>query len=190
MRCCVVGTYSVPESIRRMKPAGTMVKNISGYYYVYEYKTITDENGKRKTVMGKSIGTIKADKGFVPNDNYARNVEMTSLEFGQYAVVLANSKNTLQLLEEFFNPIDASRIYCTALIHFVNGFAYLTEVSRYYEMSYLGVKYPGLKLGYKALSSLYDDLGRRQTNVLAMEAALLCPTSNCGNSSEASLLAE
>ena len=173
MRCCFVGNYSVPESIRRMKPPGTMVKNISGYYYVYEYKTTTDGNGKRKTVMGKSIGTIKPDKGFIPNDNYARDVEMTSLEFGQYAVVIANSKNTLKLLEEFFNPIDASRIYCTAAIHFINGFTYLTEVSRYYEMSYLGVVFPGLKLGYKALSSLYDNLGRRQTNVLAMEAALV-----------------
>ena len=173
-----MGTYSVPESIRRMKPAGTMVKIINGYYYVYEYKTVTDENGRRKTIMGKSIGTIKADKGFVPNDNYSRDVEMTSLEFGQYAVVLSNSQNTLQLLEEFFNPIDALRIYCTAVIHFINGFAYLTEVNRYYEMSYLGVKYPGLKLGYKALSSLYDDLGRRQTNVLAMEAALVSRSSH------------
>ena len=161
-----MGSYSVPASIRRMKPPGTMVKNISGYYYVYEYKSATDVNGKCKTVMGKSIGTIKPDKGFIPNDNYARDVEMTSLEFGQYAVVLANSKNTLKLLEEFFNPIDASRIYCTAVIHFINGFTYLTEVSRYYEMSYLGVVFPGLKLGYKALASLYDDLGRRQANVL------------------------
>ena len=178
MRCCFVGDYSVPESIRKMKPPGTMVKNISGYYYVYEYKTETDESGKRKTVMGKSIGTIKTGKGFVPNDNYARDIEMTSMEFGQYAPVLANSQNTLQLLEEFFNPIDASRIYCTAVIHFINGFTYLTEVSRYYEMSYLSLKYPGLKLGYKALSALYDDLGRRQTNVLAMEAALVSRSSH------------
>ncbi len=168
-----MGNYSVPESIRKMKPAGTMVKNISGYYYVYEYKTVIDESGRRKTAMGKNIGSIKPDKGFIPNDNYARDVEMTSLEFGQYAVVLANSKGTLQLLEEFFNPIDAARIYCTAVIHFVHGFTYLTEVSRYYEMGYLSLRFPGLKLGYKALSSLYDDLGRRQTNVLAMEAALV-----------------
>ena len=91
-----MGNYSVPESIRKMKPAGTMVKNISGYYYVYEYKTIVDENGNRKTAMGKNIGSIKPEKGFIPNDNYARDVEMTSLEFGQYAVVLANSRGTLQ----------------------------------------------------------------------------------------------
>ena len=168
-----MGSYAVPESIRKMKPAGTMVKTISGHYYVYEYKTVIDETGKRKTVMGKCIGSIQPDKGFLPNDNFARVVEMTSLEFGQYAIVLANTQKTLQLLQEFFHPVDALRIYCTAVIHFIHGFTYLTEVSRYYEMSYLSLKYPGLKLGYKALSSLYDDLGRRQTQVLAMEAALV-----------------
>ena len=165
--------YAVPEAIRKLKPVGTMVKNIKGHYYAYEYKSIVDETGKRRTVMGKCVGTISEAKGFLPNDNYARDVEMTSLEFGQYALVLANTQKTLQLLREFFHPEDALRIYCTAVIHFIHGFTYLTEVSRYYEMSYLSLKYPGLKLGYKALSSLYDDLGRRQTQVLAMEAALV-----------------
>ena len=105
-----MGRYAVPESIRKMKPAGTMVKTISGHYYVYEYKSVIGETGKRKTVMGKCIGSILADKGFLPNDNYARDVEMTSLEFGQYAIVLANTQKTLQILQEFFHPVDALRI--------------------------------------------------------------------------------
>lgn len=33
-----------------------MVNNISGHYYVYEYSNYTDENGKRHTKMGRSIG--------------------------------------------------------------------------------------------------------------------------------------
>ena len=32
-----MGNYSVPEAIRKCKPSGTMVKRISGHYYVYEY---------------------------------------------------------------------------------------------------------------------------------------------------------
>lgn len=44
-----MGNYSVPESIRKYKPKGTMVKRISDYYYVYEYSNYTDENGKRHT---------------------------------------------------------------------------------------------------------------------------------------------
>lgn len=86
-----MGRYAVPESIRKMKPAGTMVKTITGHYYFYDYKTVIDEKGKRKTVIGKCVGSIQSDKGFLPNGNYARDVEMTSLKFGQYAIVLANT---------------------------------------------------------------------------------------------------
>lgn len=164
--------YVVPESIRKYKPTGTMVKAINGYYYVYEYKTVKDENGNRRTQMGKSIGTIKEGVGFVPNSNYSSDDEITSLEFGEYALVLQNSQKTLKLLMDYFNPLDALRIYCTAVIHFINGFTYLCDVSKYYEMSYLSLKYPGLKLGYTALSELYDSLGRRQGNVLKLEQAL------------------
>ena len=48
-----MGKYSVPESIRQQKPKGTMVKNISGHYYVYEYSNYTDSKGQRRTKMGK-----------------------------------------------------------------------------------------------------------------------------------------
>ena len=51
-----MGNYSVPESIRKYKPKGTMVKRISGYYYVYEYASFMGEDGKRHTKMGKVIG--------------------------------------------------------------------------------------------------------------------------------------
>ena len=69
-RSTYMGAYSVPESIRQLKPKGTMVKNISGHYYVYEYSNYTDENGKRHTKMGRSIGSIKEGIGFIPNNTF------------------------------------------------------------------------------------------------------------------------
>ena len=48
-----MGDYSVPAEIRALKPKGTMVKNINGYYYVYQFSSYRDENGKRKTKTGK-----------------------------------------------------------------------------------------------------------------------------------------
>ena len=36
------GKYAVPQEIRDQKPRGTMVKKISGKYYVYEMKNIKD----------------------------------------------------------------------------------------------------------------------------------------------------
>lgn len=168
-----MGNYSVPEFIRKFKPKGTMVKVISGHYYVYEYSTIKGPDGKRRTKMGRALGTIKEGIGFVPNNNLVSDAEISTLEFGEYAVVLANSAKTLGLLNRCFNPEDAVRIYVTALIHFVQGFTYLKDIRSYYEMSILSLKYPSLKLGYSALSSLYDDLGRRQGNVLRLEETLV-----------------
>ena len=105
-----MGKYSVPESIRKLKPKGTMVKAISGHYYVYEYTNYTGEDGKRHTKMGKLIGSIREGIGYVPNDSFVRGSEISTLEFGEYALVAANSGKTLGMLRECFNPVDALRI--------------------------------------------------------------------------------
>ena len=168
-----MGNYSVPEEIRKQKPKGTMVKNISGHYYVYEYTGYTDENGKRKTKMGRAIGSIKPGIGFVPNDNRNTDLEISTLDFGDYALAVANSGECLRMLKEHFNAEDAVTIYTVALIHFLNQFTHLKDVKKYYDMSCLSVLYPGLKLSYSALSELYDSLGRRQGNVLAFEQSLV-----------------
>ena len=173
-----MGKYSVPESIRKLKPKGTMVKNISGYYYVYEYSNYTGEDGKRHTKMGKSIGSIKEGIGFIPNNTFAAESEISSLDFGEYAVTLANSKKTYTLLKDCFNPEDAARIYAVSLIHFIQGFTYLKDIKSYYDMSILSLIFPSLKMGYDALSTLYDALGRRQTSVIAMEERLVAACSD------------
>lgn len=168
-----MGNYSVPASVRKQKPKGTMVKNISGYYYVYEYKSIKGDDGKRRTQMGKLIGSIKPGIGFVPNSSFLYDSEISTLEFGEYAVALSNSHKTLALLKECFNPEDALSIYAVSIIHFIQGFTYMKDIQSYYDMSYLSIKYPSLKLGYESLASMYDSLGRRQGSVIKMEEKLV-----------------
>lgn len=63
------------------------------------------------------------------------------------------------------------------MIHFIQGFTYLKDIRSYYDMSILSIKYPSLKLGYEALSKLYDSLGRRQGNVIKMEEKLIAACS-------------
>ena len=173
-----MGNYSVPESIRQYKPKGTMVKRISNYYYVYEYSNYTDSNGKRHTKMGKAIGSIKEGIGFIPNSTFTCDSEISSLDFGEYAITMANSRKTLALLKECFNPQDAVTIYTVAMIHFIQGFTYLRDIRSYYDMSVLSIRYPSLKLGYGSLSKLYDALGRRQGNVIRMEEKLISACSH------------
>ncbi|MDI9470076.1 MAG: transposase [Bacillota bacterium] len=155
-----------------MKPNGTMVKRISGHYYVYEYSNVT-ENGKRRTKMGRVIGKIKEGVGFVPNTYFLSQNEISTVDFGEYAVVLANSRKTLELLRACFHPEDAVKIYCIALIHFIQGFTSVKDIKSYFDMSYLSLKYPTLKLGQAAVSKLYDDLGRRGNSVFLMKQKLV-----------------
>ena len=168
-----MGNYSVPESIRSLKPKGTMVKKIHGRYYVYEYACRKDENGKWRSVMWKQIGSITAELGFIPNSSFNADDETTTLEYGQYALAFFNSKTILGELTTVFNPVDACHIYLTALIHFVNSFVRLKDVKEYYDQSWLSIKYPDAKMGYKSLSILLDSLGRKQTRVEQFERNLM-----------------
>jgi len=166
-----MGKYSVPENIRQLKPKGTMVKAISGNYYVYQYSCVM-KDGKRTTKMGKCIGSIKEGIGFVSNNKHICDENISVLEYGQYAAAYYCSQDVLEDLKKFFNAEDAVMIYVMGLIHFVNGFCYLKDMKQYFDMSWLSIRYPSLKMGYEVLSNLYDALGRRQEKVFEMEQYL------------------
>ncbi|WP_371297995.1 transposase [Paraeggerthella sp.] len=166
-----MGKYAVPERIRAMKPKGTMVKAISGNYYVYEYRSVTVD-GRRRTEMGRCIGSIKEGVGFVPNDGRARDGEVTTLEFGQYALALASSGGVLGLLREHFDPQDAAQVYALAVVNCVNGMQPAKDAGRHFAMSALSLRFPSLKMGPDALATLLDALGRRQGPAMSFEAAL------------------
>lgn len=166
-----MGKYSVPAAIRAMKPKGTMVKAIGGHYYVYEYRSVT-EGGRRRTRMGRCIGKIEEGRGFVPNGGRVRAAEVTTLEFGQYAVALANSRGVLDALLRHFNADDAEQIYSLAVVCCVNGMQPAKDAGRHFAMSVLSLRFPSVRMGPGTLSSLLDALGRRQGAVASFEAEL------------------
>lgn len=166
-----MGAYSVPGHIRAMKPKGTMVKAIGGHFYVYEYRSVRAD-GRRKTEMGPCIGKIEEGVGFVPNSGRARDGELTTLEYGQYAVALARSGGVLEMLREHFNPQDAAQLYALAVINCVNGMQPAKNAGRHFAMSVLSLRFPSLKMGPAALATLVDALGRRQGPVASFERAL------------------
>lgn len=168
-----MGKYSVPSHIREMKPTGTVVKRLNGdKFYVYEQKHVKVD-GKWKIQPGKMIGSIDPAIGFIPNDNYKKDDEITTVDFGEYYLAAALSEDTLSLLKEVFNVKDALNIYLLSLIHFVNGFTYIKNVKPLYDMSYLSIRYPSLSLSEYIVTKMLDDLGRRQTRVEAFENLLI-----------------
>ena len=66
--------------------------------------------------------------GLHPDNNLLCDAEISTVEFGDYAISLANSSKTLSLLESCFNKGDAIRIYAIVLIHFTQGFMHMKDI--------------------------------------------------------------
>ena len=170
--------YSIPKEIRTLKPKGTMVKLLHNKYYVYEYSSYKDENNKWKIKMGKLVGQITLEKGFIANNSYNTDVEITTLEYGQYVIVVKNSKTVLDRLSKHFNLVDAQTIYYLCVVHVVNGFTPLKNIDKHIEQSYLSLLHKDLKFSYYKLSKLIDSLGRQQTYVFNYEQDMINSSSN------------
>lgn len=168
-----MGTYSVPEDIRALKPKGTMVKAIKNGYYVYTCTNQKGEDGKWRLKMGSLIGRIKEGVGFIPNDNFCTEEKISVVEYGQYAIVYEASKGVLADLKVFFNPLDATRIYLLALLYMVNGYTGLKNINELFRQSCLSVRYPSVSMSYGILSSLLDALGRREERPVQYQQHLL-----------------
>lgn len=155
------GKYAIPESIRKFKPKGTMVKVLHGHYYVYEMKSIKDKNGKWKIKMGKMIGYIVENVGFVSNSKKTSSLTMDTYEYGQYAIAMKSTKNVfLKLLNVF--GMDAINIYCIALIQAVNNYVPIRDIKEYYEQSIISLAFKTAKLGESTVSKLYEFIGRNE----------------------------
>ncbi len=168
-----MAAYSVPEHIRALKPKGTMVKAIKNGYYVYTCTNRKGEDGKWRLKMGSVIGSIKEGVGFIPNDNFCTEEKVSVVEYGQYAIAYEASKCVLAQLKEFFNPLDATRIYLLALLFMVNGHTSLKNISELFLQSCLSVRYPTVSMSCGILSDLLDALGRREDRPLQYQQHLL-----------------
>lgn len=168
-----MGQYSVPQTVRDLKPKGTMVKAIRNGFYVYTCTNQKGEDGKWHLKTGQLIGRIKEGVGFIPNDNFCSEEKLSVVEYGQYAIVQAASKAVLEDLKAFFNPLDATRIYTLALVYMVNGYTGLKNINELFRQSCLLIQYPSLSMSYTILSGLLDALGRRGERPLQYQQHLV-----------------
>lgn len=158
-----MGTYSVPEEIRRLKPKGTSVKIIKGNYYVYSHSQIKDpETGKWKTATGKLLGKIIPDVGFCPRDNGNQKDIITCFDYGEYLLGCSRAKEDFIRLKECFTPEESMILISLAIIFAINGYVGLKKAEDLYERSLIARDYPALKFGYKKVSQLLEMIGRTE----------------------------
>ena len=177
----------IPEDIKQYRPGPcTEIKNISGHYYVYMYKSLQLPSGRWGKKTDKCIGSIIPGTGFVPNRNYhlytgeESQDEITVLEYGQYALVEEVASDIRNTLLNCFPADRASQIFAYACLLYANGFVHLDQVQGYYEQSWMSQEYKPLlfKMGKTALGTLLDDLGRRTKRVVKYETDAILNSSS------------
>lgn len=176
-----MGKYSVPENIRKLKPPKTMVKNISGKFYVYEYSCsqhpVFNKDGTKRwktvTKIGKCIGKITEEDGYVKNQNASDLNEITSKTYGGYEFAYQRSQHVFSLLKQCFGDDYAKKIYTIALIFVVENFVYTNRIKEKYEDSSLSNHFKDLKLGYQAVHNLYKYLGTHGRGIQKFEQTLI-----------------
>ena len=167
----VMGNYAVPEEIRKLRPAGTTVKNIKGHFYVYEYKSTSvkvempdgTKKWKSKTTIGACIGQITFEDGFIRNGGKLSDTGTTVFEFGCYFLIREYAAETSDRLKEFFNTKEANQIFTVAAIFVAERFRHMKRIADIFATSVLSKWYPHVQVGKDALSTLYNNLGRYGT---------------------------
>ena len=167
-----MGAYSVPERVRATRPRGTMVKAISGHYYVYEYRSAV-EGGRRRTRMGRCVGKTGEGRGYVPNSGRASGSGTATPGSGDWAVALSASAPVRGLLGEHSHADDADRIWALARVSCVRGVTPARDARRVWEQSAPSLALPSVALGERDRGGPPDALGRRQGPPLAFERALV-----------------
>ena len=165
------GKYAVPAEILKLKPRGTMVKNIHGKFYVYAMENVKNPvTGKWQTKSKEILGKITPEDGYVPNEN----VGYTVLEYGAYHLAEECADELKAQFQQSFGKGEyAKRIWVLALIYAVNGFRPISAISLLYRKSALSVSYPALKMGETAVSNILENLGRRETESKKFQDLLL-----------------
>ena len=166
-----MGKYSVPEEIRKMRPSGTMVKNIKGHFYVYEYSSTSVKTEmpdgtygwKTQSSTGPCIGQITYEDGFIRNGSQMGDTEITVFEFGCYFLLRDYAADTMGLLKEHFDPREANQIFSVAAIFVAERFQYMKRISEIFSASVLSKWYPNVHVGKDALNTLYSNLGKYGT---------------------------
>ena len=111
--------------------------------------------------MGRCVGKTGEGRGYVPDPGRASGSEITTLEFGDWAVAPSASAPVRGLLGERSRADDADRIWALARVFCVRGVTPAGDARRVRGQSALSLALPSVALGERAQGELPGALGRR-----------------------------
>ena len=163
---------AVPEKIRKVaRPRNTIVmaygKN-KDRYAVKERIGCKYDKGRRLPITGATIGHI-IDMKYVPIADTPSLVSSQSnielKDWGNCTLCDALFKDILNELAKTYNPLDALKFYCIAILRVCNPGAKDYELKELYETSFLSEIYPNVALSKNTVSKFFKDVGKQCTRI-------------------------
>ena len=153
------------------KKPGTELRCIRGRFYIYEYKTVYDNERKRpKKISGKLLGSVTKEEGFIPSRK--RELEegatvTTAIHCKEYGVVELISKRFTEYskaLEKVF-PMEWKEILAIAYCRFVYRCP-LKSIPFRLASSYFPEQFGIKPFGEKHASGILNHIGRQREKML------------------------
>ena len=173
------GKHVVPPEILALKPSSVSctVKPISGHYYVYEIRKLANpiQPGKYKYDKSKCIGKIEGGQ-FVPNNEdqlRLSRLDITTRDYGEYAIALACSMDILERLESVFTLEESKQIYAMSVIYFVEGYVPANYIKDIFDQSVLSIKWPTLPISENSVHTLLKQLGLHNSQTEKFQQSLV-----------------
>ena len=131
-------------------------------------KDAPDENTKKKEPESASKPTVEAgnvDVSALPEGlrkYYPKihDADKENKDYGEYAVVLASTKDVLDGLQKHFHPEDAIRMYAMSIIYFVEEYTPASYCGDIFKQSVLSDKWTTLSFGEDTIGTFLKDLGQ------------------------------
>lgn len=151
---------AIPQEIKDVKrPKGTVVKYVSGFYYVVKRTSVYKE-GRR---VPKDLGVVGKiiDGKYVPRENVVLRTkkEIDVKNYGEVALFNKASSDLLDELKEVYDTEVAVKLYVIALLRACNYDLTNRDLKHEYDYSFLSNLYPGVSLSESTIPDFLEDIG-------------------------------
>lgn len=89
-----------------------------------------------------------------------RDVDKENKDYGEYAIVLASTKDVLESLQKCFHPEDAIRMYALSIIYFIEEYTPASYCGDLFKQSVLSDKWTTLSFGEDTINSFLKEIGQ------------------------------
>lgn len=152
---------AIPKEILMVeRPKNTVVKYVSGFYYVVKRTSVYKE-GRR---VPKDLGVVGKiiDGKFVEKENVVlkNEKEIDIKSYGEIALYDKVSKPILEELKECYDDETSLKLYVIALLRATSNSLANRDLKHEYENSFLSVMYPKIALSESLIPTFLEDIGK------------------------------